>query len=480
MNPKIRPYINSIKDKNIHIVGASGAEGAAIIQFLVNNKVNRITAHDFQENLSTFRKTFKQVHPTFTAKQRAALLKKINSPKVKLNLKENYLQDIENADLVFLTQAWYMYPPNFPKIKKIIKQGTEISSLTKLYLDLAPCYTIGITGSQGKTTTTSLISHILKKAGKKVYTAGNIRGIHKQILSNINKIKKNDIIVLEISNRQLSIDLQKSPNTAVITTISPNHIEEHGSYQKYKDIKKSILKHQQKPDIAVLNYDNPITRKYKEATKAKTIYFSNKTEITEGVYQKNKVIYSLNKPLIKTNAIPLKGEHNISNILAAIAATTNFNIKPEIYQKAIKTFKGIAHRLQKIAEINGAEYYDDLKSTTPTATITAIKSFPNKKIHLIVGGHHKNTPYTKLAKNINQKVDTLYTLPGTATELLLNELKKIKSKITIYQFEDIFTLTKKAQQLAKPGEIVLMSPAGAYFQREHLKNKYSFAKILKH
>lgn len=478
MNKIVDKYINSLKDKNIHVLGAAGAEGAAIIDFLYSYGIKNITGHDFQDDLSAFRHRFKQTHPTLDAKHRASKLKSIINQDVKLCFKSNYLEGILQADLIFLISSWYIYPPNFPLIKQALDKKIPTSNMTKLYFDLAPCSIIGITGSQGKSTTTALITDILKNAGKNVYTAGNERGIYGQFLDQIENINKNDLIVLEISNRQLFTGIGKSPHIAVITNIYPNHIEEHGSYKNYISTKKNILKYQQKNDFAIINADNLQTKKLLKYSKATTIPFSLKEKLSIGACIRDNNIYLNNKPIHPINEIKLLGTHNLSNILAAIAAVSCLKIPNKYIAQTLKTFTGISHRQEKVAEINEISIIDDLKSTTPTSTISAINSFPSKKIHLIIGGDHKKVSHKKLAKIINKKVYKLYTLPGSTTQSILSELHQLDSKIEIFNHSEIHQLISQVLSLAKKGDIILMSPAGANFQESHLKNKYSLKSIV--
>ncbi|MFA4931214.1 MAG: UDP-N-acetylmuramoyl-L-alanine--D-glutamate ligase [Patescibacteria group bacterium] len=478
MNPHVKPYLQKIKKKRIHVIGASGAEGAAIIEFLVDHALKNITAHDFQPDLPAFRKAFKQTHPTLAATDRVKILRKISSSPVKLCLKKDYLNNIEQAELIFLSQGWYLYPPNLPIIPNLIKKGSKISSLTKLYLDLIPGITIGVTGSKGKSTTTALIDAILHLAKKPVFTSGNIREIHQQLLPRIDQLTKKDIVVLEISNRQLTVDLGKSPHLAVITNILPDHIEEHGSYQQYRQIKQKIFQYQTKSDIIVLNYDNQITRHLAKNANSKVVFFSTKNTSKADVYIKKNVIFYQQKELFDIRDIQLPGQHNLANVLAAIAATMQLHVKPDIIHQAIKQFAGIPHRLEHVATINGVKYYDDLKSTIPLSTCRAIEYFASANIHLIVGGDHKNTKLGLLAKIINKFVTNLYTLPGTTTDELLNELKIINSQVKIHPYHDIKSLIKKVQHNARPHDIVLLSPAGAHFQEKYLENKYSFKKLI--
>jgi UDP-N-acetylmuramoylalanine--D-glutamate ligase len=478
VNNKVAQYIDSIKSKNIHVIGASGAEGAAIINFLYSHGVKNITAHDFQPDLSAFRKRFKQTNATLTPKQRASILKNIINQDVKICLKDQYLQNLNQAELIFLTQAWYIYPPNFPHVTQAIKQNIPITSITKLYFDLAPCPIIGITGSQGKSTTTTLVTKFLDQSGSKVYTGGNIRDMYDQLLNSIEQITPQDFIVLEISNRQLTIDLGHSPHIAVITNITPNHIEEHGSFSIYKKVKQSLLKYQTANDFSVLNYDNPVTKKLITKYDSQKILFSTKYH-TKGPHIENNQIIFNNEPLISLDQIQLVGEHNLSNILAALGAISPLHLPKKHLITVLQNFSGIPHRLQLVANINNVRYIDDLKSSTPTATIVAIKAINNHTpLHLIVGGNHKEVSYAKLAKLINQKVTSLLTLPGTVTNEIIKELQKLNSPITIYQFENIFDCINKAQDISISGDTVLLSPAGAEFQQMHLENKYTLKTLL--
>ncbi len=479
MNKKVQEYISSIKNKNIHIVGSSGAEGAAIINFLYKNGIKNITAHDFQPDISSFRKRFKQTNSTLTPKQRAKILKNIINDDITIRLKDNYLDNLLEADLIFLTSAWYIYPPNFPKVQQAIDKKIPISSITKLYFDLAPCPIIGITGSQGKSTVTTLVTKLLKNDGKKVYTGGNIRGIFGQLLENIDKVTKKDFLVLEMSNRQLTIDHQKSPHIATITNVTPNHIEEHGSYIKYKKIKESILKHQSKNDFAILNYDNTFTKNLKTKYPSQKILFSTKYSVKGPHITEEEIIFNT-KPLINIENLKIIGEHNHSNILAALATIQPFKLNNKSIVTTLKNFKGIPHRLEKIAIIDKVVYIDDLKSSTPTSTINALKTFQNNNsnIHVIIGGNHKNVSYSKLAKYIDKKNIIVYTLPGTATQELNKSLKKIKSKNKIHAFKDMFKCIEKIKSSTDSNDIVILSPTGADFQHTHLQNKYSLKSLI--
>lgn len=479
MTTKIKQYIHSIQGKNIHVIGASGSEGTAIIEFLLDNDINNITAHDFQPDLRTFRHRFKQTHTNISASKRSEIIKKITSPKVKLNLKNNYLQNIHQADLIFLTQAWYLYPPNFPLLQTAIDMKIPVSSLTKLYFDLTPCPIIGITGSNGKSTTTTLITKLLQAGGHRVFTSGNERSMYEQILPQINSIKPSDILVLEISNRQLTIDLEKSPNIAVLTNIYPNHVSEHKTYQKYQETKFSLFKYQKKKDLAIINIDNHIIKKNLHRFTGTIFPFSTQNHLKHGLSMIKNKIYHDRKLWLSFSNPYLENSHNPNNVLAALGAISKFNISPATIAKVLNSFEGIPHRLEKISQINGIDFIDDLKSSTPTSTISAINSFPDKNIHLIIGGNHKKVSHNLLAKTINQKISNLYLLPGTTSDSLEKSLsQQNNTDVKIHKFSDLTNTLKTALSNAKTGDIILMSPAGANFQELHLKNKFSLKSIL--
>ncbi len=479
MSQTIKKYIASIKNKNIHVIGASGAEGTAIIEFLLHHGIKKITAHDFQPDIKTFRHRFKQTHTNLDPISRVHTLALLTQPPVQLCLQNNYLDNILQADLIFLTQAWYMYPPNFPRLKQALDKKIPISSLTKLYFDLAPCPIIGITGSNGKSTTTALITHLLTHGGYKIHTAGNERSLYQQILPNFHQISQNDLIVLEISNRQLTIDLQHSPQIGILTNIHPNHLAEHGSYQKYQETKFNLFKYQTKQDTAVINYDNPIIKKNLSRFLGQQIPFSLRKNLKNGLYIEKHQIYYQQKPWITYHNNYFNAPHNQANLLAALGATLKFNLPSSLLANSINTFNGIPHRLETVTKINKVSYIDDLKSSTPISTINAINSFPQKNIHLIIGGNHKKVSHLSLAKTIAQKVKYLYLLPGTTSQSVLSKLQTIHPKITTTKsFTNLPDTLKYIHQHSKKGDIILMSPAGANFQEMHLQNKYSLKSIL--
>ena len=330
---------------------------------------------------------------------------------------------------------------------------------------------IGVTGSDGKTTTTTLISEILKKAGYICHTGGNIGT---PLFTKLDQIKPEDIVVLELSSFQL-MGMEVSPDIAVVTNVTPNHLDIHKDYEEYIEAKKNIYKYQSKDGIVVLNYDNPITKEYSIYVRGKNIFFSSKEKIDNGYIVDGDVIKEcddkLRKHILNTKQLHLKGVHNFENVCAAIAATRTL-VDLDTAIQAITEFKGVPHRIEFVKEINGVKWYNDSASSTPSRTISGLNAFHNKVI-LIAGGSDKNLDYTPLAKPIIDSVKVL-VLMGTTSEKIFNAVKaeaeKENKKIDIYQADSLTQAVILAKRHARENDVVLFSPASASF--DMFKNMY--------
>jgi len=473
----MQKYIDDLKTKNIHIVGASGAEGSVVLEFLIKNGIKNITAHDFSASQEELRKNFFKTHLWLKGKEKIEAFAGFLKLPINLKLKDKYLNGVLDADMIFVPSSWYLYKPNFPLLEQAKEKGIEFSSLTKLYFELAKGKIISITGTKGKGTTSRLIYEILLISGEKknVYLAGNDRR-SSQELDKISKMKKDDILILETSNRQLMIDLGKSPDIGVITNISPDHIDEHGSFEKYIAVKKSLFQYATKNNIAVLNYDSEITKKFgEELTErgVKTFYFSRKNKIDNGAYAENGKIFiargSMVENICDLSDIKLIGEHNIENVLAAALSGYLAGAKMEEIKKVVRDFRGLPHRIEFIGEYNGVKFYDDLASTNPDSTIAAIKALVGARLTLILGGDDKGMSFEGLVKEIIDKIDSLILLPGTGSDIIKrqvlgNNIKKGKF-FECNNFLEAMDLIKKQ---TKTGDMVLISPAYAHFQARYI------------
>ena len=354
--------------------------------------------------------------------------------------------------------------PDTPEIVEEVKNGALLTSEIEMLMKTCPGTVIGITGSDGKTTTTNLIYEILKEKGYNCYLGGNI-GI--PLFTKVREMRPEDIVVLELSSFQL-MDMQSSPHIAVITNISPNHLDIHKSYEEYIDSKKNIFKYQTSKDILVLNYDNEITRNFEKEAKGKVVYFSRKEKLENGIICDAGIIKScedkVRRHILNTKDILLKGIHNHENICSAVSATSGL-VEPEIQANAVKKFKGVEHRLEFVREIEGVKWYNDSIGTSPSRTIAGLQSF-TEKIVLIAGGYDKHLDYTPIAKTIVSNVSKLILMGATAPkieEVVKQELEMQSKQLPIYNCQTLKETVEKAYEVANSDEIVLFSPASASF-----------------
>ena len=389
------------------------------------------------------------------------IIDKITNYNFKYYFGNDSLNNLRNFDIIFRAPSCM---PTRPELKAEKENGAIVTTEIEMFMKLFPGKVIGVTGSDGKTTTTTLIYEILKNNGYNCYLGGNI-GI--PLFTEVKKTKPTDIAVLELSSFQL-MEMETSPDISVITNITPNHLNVHKDYEEYIEAKKNIFKHQDENGIVVLNYDNDITRECAKETEGKVIFYSSKTKLEDGIILDNNIIkeckYKLRKHILNTDEIILRGRHMHENACAAIAATMEL-VDPEIAAKTIKEFKGVEHRLEFVKEINGVKWYNDSIGTSPTRTIAGLKSF-NERIVLIAGGYDKKLDYTLIGGPILEKVDDLILIGATAGkifEAVKQEEEKQGKSIKIHMCDKFEDTVKIAQKVAKPGDIVLFSPASASF-----------------
>lgn len=460
-------FFKKLENKNIHIVGISGAEGSSILSFLISLGLkSKIFCHDFCEE-KDFKNNFFSFHDSLTLEKKEKAFNKINNSGINICFKKEYLKDIEKADLIFVSQSWFRYKFNQP-LEELSKK-IEFCNITRLYFNLCKAPIIAVTGTSGKSTTTRLIYEIFKKDNNrkgKVYFSGNDRE-NTQVLENISNIKKEDLLILEVSNRQLKIDFGKSPYLGVITNISPNHMDDHKDFDDYANTKKRLLKYQKDKDLAVLNFDSKPLQNI--STKAKVYYFSRQRKLKEGSFlENNEIIISKDNKEYKicsTLDLEIPGLHNIENVLAASLAGFLYGVNTKIIREAIVGFKGLKSRIELVKEINGVRYYDDSSACNPDGPRVAITSF-RESIILIVGGERK--------KIISNEIDKMaeYIVLGKVRVLLLMGKKanlvfeKVKEKTIKYNklglemkiCSSLSEAVSKAYKLAKNGEVVIMSP----------------------
>ncbi len=475
ISERLEPY----KNKNIHIVGIGGAEGSAIAEFLVMHGIASVTGHDFSSK-DDFKKAFNNTHLSLKPKEREMALNHLLGLPIKINFRDNYLFGIESADMVFVSQVWFKYPQNLPILKDLYEKGVIFKTITNLYFELAPCKIISVTGTNGKTTTSRLIDSIFeiwaRKIGKsKVFFAGNDRQ-NIQVLDRLSEMGKEDVLVLETSSTQLLLNSGISPFIGVITNITPNHIDDHGSFENYIEAKKNLIRFQKRGDFAVLNYDNAETRRISEEFKENSFLFSIKEALSKGCFVRgDEIIIRKNgqeEKLLSISDVNLPGKHNIENVLASASAAFLYGAEPETIKEGVSKYSGIKHRLKLIYNLNGIRYYDDTQATTPEATISGLNAFDGDMI-LLAGGDDKGMNYEKLAETIKNKVKLLILFPGDASEKIEELLDK--KRVEFVNAEDlsraIDILKDYYKKTAlKKDSVVLISPAAAHFYSKFVEN----------
>jgi len=391
-------------------------------------------------------------------------LNQLKKKKIKYVLGKHREEDFINTDLVIKN-------PGVPQDSKYLaiaqKNKVPVETETGLFFEFCPAPIIGITGSKGKSTTATLIFQILQKKYSKVFLTGNIGG---SALEKLDKIDKKSLVVFELSSWQLNglHKHQKSPHYAIVTNILRDHLNYYQDLGQYIEDKKEIFKWQKTKDYLILNYDDQVVRNFYQEAKAKIFFFSRKKDSLQNsqikLWIKGKEILfgKDSEKVCSLDKISLEGDHNLSNVLAAVLLAKLLNISNNLIKKTLIEFKGIQGRLQLIRTINQVKYINDTTATIPEATIAALKSFPkDQKIILIAGGADKKLKFQKLAALIQQRVKILILLKGNATDKIK---KAIGDRVKIIgPFVDMEKAVKIAQQKSQANDVVMLSPAAASF-----------------
>ena len=371
----------------------------------------------------------------------------------RLRVGEGYLDGVE-ADVVFRTPG--MHPGN-PAIEALRRRGAEITSEMEVFFELAPCFIVAVTGSDGKTTTTTLIAEMLKAEGKTVWLGGNIGT---PLLPLCRQMKPDDYAVVELSSFQL-MDMKRSPQRAVVTNLAPNHLDVHRDMEEYVQAKKNIFRFQNPGDLLVLNADNAITASF--TGRGETHFFSRKDR-TNCVWEENGVIYRRGEKVLASEEILIPGTHNVENYMAAIAAVDGL-VRDETIRQVARNFGGVEHRIELVRVKDGVKFYNDSIASSPSRTIAGLRSFTQKVI-LIAGGYDKHIPYDVLGPEICAHVSKLFLCGATAGKIRSAvEQAEGTEKPEITDCGDFENAVRTAAAAAKAGDIVLMSPASASFDQ---------------
>lgn len=442
-NERLEEFNNYLKNRKVAIIGL-GVSNIPLLDYM-NEKEARVTVFDDR--------TIDKIP--------MEALEKIRKYEINSYLGEDSLKNLKGFDIIFRSPSCM---PTREELQEEVNRGAILTSEIEMVLQMSPSTIIGVTGSDGKTTTTTLIYEIIKAKGYKCFLGGNIGT---PLFTRIGEMMPEDIVVLEMSSFQL-MGMEISPQISVITNISPNHLNIHKDYEEYIEAKKNIFKNQDNNGVIVLNYDNEITREFENEANGKVRFFSSKEKLSDGIILDDGIIKEckdkVRRHILDTKNIKLRGNHNYENACAAIVATVGLvDIDTQI--DVISNFGGVEHRLELVKEIDGVKWYNDSIGTSPTRTIAGLNSF-DEEIILIAGGYDKHLDYTPLAKPILENVKTLILMGQTADKIFyaVKEEAEIQNKtIETYVCDSLEDTVKMAHKVAKQGQIVLFSPASASF-----------------
>ena len=376
---------------------------------------------------------------------------------VQLILGENYLEDLRE-DIIFRTPGMKYH---LPQLEAARKRGAAVTSEMEVFFQLCPCKIYAVTGSDGKTTTTSIIAELLKAQGKTVHLGGNIG---KPLLPEIESIQPEDCAVVELSSFQL-ISMRESPDVAVVTNLSPNHLDVHKDMQEYIDAKKNILLHQGAFSRTVLNAGNEITASFAPQVRGDCWMFRRGAPVERGVWCDGETIYVHGQALLPISQIRIPGWHNVENYMAAIAAVWG-DVEPQTIRRVAETFAGVEHRAEFVRELRDVKYYNDSIATSPTRVISGMLSLFPQKILLIAGGYDKHIPFEPLGPAVCEKVKTLILLGDTAQKIqdAVQAAPQYQEGCPeILRVDNMEQAVAAAAAHAQPGDIVSLSPACAAF-----------------
>ena len=436
---------NLIQGKKVAFIGAGVSHKRCIEQFVeLGAQVTLCDQKKSLEDFGAYADTLRRLH-------------------VRLSLGEHYTDGFAGQDIIMRTPGYEYYKP---ELQAALQAGTKVTSEVELFFELCPCEIVAVTGSDGKTTTTTLISKMFEAAGRKVFLGGNIGAA---LLPQLADVTPEAIAVVELSSFQL-ISMRVSPKVAVVTNVTPNHLDHHKDMQEYINAKRNILLWQVPPCRAVLGFENEISRGMQKDCKGEQVWFTRLHETDKGAFLRESddtLCYAENgvvTPILPRAEVKLRGLHNVENLLAAIAAVWG-RVPVEAMRQVGSTFTGVEHRIEPVRTLDGVTYYNDSIASSPTRTIAGLRSF-NQKIILIAGGYDKKIPYEPLAPEILAHVKTLVLMGATGPRIeaaVRGCAGFDESALTILHADSMQHAVELARGAAQPGDVVSLSPASASF-----------------
>ena len=440
----LKNYMQSLTGKHVTVIGA-GLSNRPLIERLARAGID-VTVRDKADAAS-----LGEFYTTYSAQG------------VKFCLGEDYLDGLD-GDVVFRTPSFL---PIQPVLEEATRRGAVVTSEMEVFFELCPCPVIAVTGSDGKTTTTTLIAKLMEAAGYTVWLGGNIG---RPLLTDVDQIKPGDVAVLELSSFQLH-SMTCSPDVAVITNIAPNHLDIHKDYQDYIDAKKQIFRNQKRGSRLVLNRDNAVTVACAPEAKGDVVWFSRQSAVEHGVYLRPDGMICANMDGAETEILPaselaVPGVHNVENMMTAFAAVWD-RVSTEAMVSVAHSFTGVAHRLETVRVHKGVTYINDSIASSPDRTMAGLACF-DERVILIAGGKDKGIPFDSLGPAVCRHVKRLYLTGWTADKIktaVESAVEYTPGAPEIFVIEDFKETILTAAAAAQPGDTVLLSPACTSFDR---------------
>ena len=451
----LQEYLNAIRRKTVAVVGI-GVSNTPLIRMLLREGI-AVTACDKR-----------------TREQLGELADKLEQGGACLQLGEQYLEGL-TQDIIFRTPG---LRPDVPQLARAVERGSVLTSEMEVFFQVCPCPIIAVTGSDGKTTTTTIIAKLLERAGYTVHVGGNIG---QPLLCEAGKMQPDHYAVLELSSFQL-MTMTCSPHIAVVTNLAPNHLDVHKDMAEYVAAKENIFRHQKAGDVAVFNFDNDITRAQGQGVADRAIYFSRQSEPEKGVFLRGEDIVCRDsrgeRTVMSTADIKLPGVHNVENYMAAIAAVNGL-VPDHVIRDFAREFGGVEHRIELVRTYRGVRYYNDSIASSPSRTTAGLRSFKEKVI-LIAGGYDKHIPFDALGGEIVEHVKLLVLCGATAAKIraaVENAPDYHPGHPEILEVTPFQKAVEAARDHAVAGDVVTLSPACAAF--DQFKNFAERGKIFK-
>ena len=439
----LRDYIESLRHKTVAVIGI-GVSNTPLLELLLAEGI-RVTACDKRSR-----------------EQMGEQAEHLEQLGCELHLGADYLKDLD-ADVIFRTPG---LRPDVPEIAACVDRGAVLTSEMEVFFEVCPCTIIAVTGSDGKTTTTTIIAELLKAAGKRVWVGGNIGH---PLLCEADGMLATDYAVLELSSFQL-MTMKHSPHIAVVTNLAPNHLDVHRDMAEYVAAKENIFRHQSGEDVAVFNADNDITAEQSRRAPGRARLFSRQDEVADGVFLRGEDIVCRSggheRVVMTTGDIKIPGVHNVENYMAAIAAVDGL-VPDEVIRRFAREFGGVEHRIELVRTYRGVRYYNDSIASSPSRTIAGLRSF-HEKVILIAGGYDKHIPFDVLGPEIVEHVKLLVLCGATADKIraaVENAPGYEPGKPEILDVTPFTAAVEAARDRAQPGDVVTLSPACAAFDQ---------------